>query len=89
MAEIGGSLAGAFHHTFAEQRAFAEHRNQYERMTKLFERGRAAFAGYRAAGDAARMQQVLVALGTEALTEHADWLLLHRERPLQIPKVEL
>jgi hypothetical protein len=83
------TLAGAFHHTFAEQRAFAEHRDQYERMTKLFERGRAAFAGYRAAGDAARMEKMIVTLGTEALAEHADWLVLHRERPLQIPKVEL
>jgi hypothetical protein len=83
------TLAGAFHHTFAEQRAFAEHRDQYERMTKLFERGRAAFATYRAAGDAVRMENMAVTLGTEALAEHADWLVLHRERPLQIPKVEL
>jgi hypothetical protein len=32
---------------------------------------------------------MIVTLGTEALAEHADWLVLHRERPLQIPKVEL
>jgi hypothetical protein len=83
------TLAGALHHAFADQRAFAEHRNQYERMAKLFERAHAAFTERRAAGDTAAIQSLLVALGTEALAEHADWLVLHRERPLQIPKVEL
>jgi hypothetical protein len=83
------TLIGAFHHTFAEQRAFAEHRNQYERMAKLFERGQTAFDERRAAGDRAAIEQLLVALGAEALAEHADWLVLHRERPLQIPKVEI
>jgi hypothetical protein len=83
------TLAGAFHHTFAEQRAFAEHRNQYERMAKLFQRGREAFLRARAAGDTPAIHDVLVSLGTEALAEHAEWLVLHRERPLQIPKVEL
>jgi hypothetical protein len=83
------TLAGTFHHAFAEQRAFAEHRNQYERMAKLFERGHAAFTERRAGGDTAGIEELLVALGTEALTEHADWLVLHRERPLQIPKVEI
>jgi hypothetical protein len=83
------TLAGAFHHTYAEQRAFAEHQNQYERMAKLFERGRVAFHEARAANDRTSAEQVLVALGAEALAEHADWLVLHRERPLQIPKVEL
>jgi hypothetical protein len=83
------TLAGAFHHAFAEQRAFAEHCNQYERMARLFERGHAAFTERRAAGDMAGIEELLIALGTEALTEHADWLVLHRERPLQIPKVEI
>jgi hypothetical protein len=83
------TLIGAFHHTFAEQRAFGEHRNQYERMAKLFERGHEAFHRARAAGDPAAIERLLILLGTEALAEHADWLVLHRERPLQIPKVEL
>ena len=25
-------------------------------------------------------------LGKEALVENGDWVLLHRERPLQVPK---
>jgi hypothetical protein len=83
------TLAGALHHAFADQRAFSEHRNQYERMAKLFERGHAAFTERRTAGDTAGIEALLVALGAEALAEHAEWLVLHRERPLQIPKVEL
>jgi hypothetical protein len=30
-----------------------------------------------------------VSLGKEALAEHADWVLLHRDRPLEPPRVEL
>jgi hypothetical protein len=37
----------------------------------------------------ASTQRVLRRLGIEALAEHADWLLMHRERPLELPKMEL
>jgi hypothetical protein len=39
--------------------------------------------------DWAAAQRVLAELGREALAEHGDWLLLHRERPMEMPKVEL
>ena len=28
-------------------------------------------------------------LGKEALAEHGDWLMLHRERPIELPKAEI
>ena len=34
------------------------------------------------AGDDAEKRQILLALGQSALNEHADWLLMHRERSL-------
>ena len=34
-------------------------------------------------------RDVLIRLGDEALSEHADWLLLHRDRPIELPKLEL
>jgi hypothetical protein len=31
-------------------------------------------------------QALVVELGKEALAEHADWVLLHRERPVELPE---
>ena len=31
-------------------------------------------------------QELLIELGKEALGENGDWMLLHRERPLEVPK---
>ena len=36
-----------------------------------------------------RRQTAQTRLGIEALAEHADWLLMHRERPLELPRLEL
>ncbi|HET9392675.1 MAG TPA: hypothetical protein VFO29_03995 [Candidatus Rubrimentiphilum sp.] len=68
--------------SFSEHEAYSENTRRYQRMFVVFD-----FAlrrlhkiydrGY--AGDAAA---VIGELGHEALTEHADWLILHRERPL-------
>jgi hypothetical protein len=35
------------------------------------------------------VETTLKKLGIEALAEHADWLLLHRDRPIEFPKLEL
>jgi len=83
------TLLGAFLHEYADQRAFAAHRKQYQRMARLFARARAALRHRRAAGDAAGTARLLVDLGSEALAEHAEWLILHRERPLELPKAEI
>jgi hypothetical protein len=68
--------------SFSEHEAYSENTRRYQRMFVVFD-----FAlrrlhkiydrGYE--GDAAA---VIGELGHEALTEHADWLILHRERPL-------
>jgi hypothetical protein len=36
-----------------------------------------------------RLVKTLTRLGREALAEHADWLSLRRERPIELPKMEL
>ena len=28
-------------------------------------------------------------LGKDALAEHGDWVMLHRERPIELPKAEI
>ena len=53
---------------------------QYRFMARVF-----GAAADRLARDPtpARQRQVLEALGEAALEEHAEWILMHRERPLE------
>ena len=38
-----------------------------------------------AAGELGSAQELLLQLGKEALIENGDWVLLHRERPMELP----
>jgi hypothetical protein len=37
-----------------------------------------------ATDDKREQREILQALGDKALDEHADWILIHRERPIEI-----
>jgi hypothetical protein len=74
--------AGALLHHANYRRAHAEHRKQYTRMANIFENARRAVER---APDLVHARPCLAALGREALAEHGDWVLLHRERPLELP----
>ena len=71
-------------HGYGQQLARAEHARQFERMSELFYaaekdlRKAAQEGGENAAG-------MVRELGIEALDENGDWLILHRERPLEVP----
>jgi hypothetical protein len=69
-------------HVFSRTRAFAEHASQYQRMSQLFGDAKSRLREFLDCDDAACCRQLLLELGKEALTEHGDWLLLHRERPI-------
>jgi hypothetical protein len=60
-----------------QQRGFGENARRYQHMFKVFD---AARRRLREPGVDAR--RVLEQLGHEALSEHAEWLILHRDRPL-------
>jgi uncharacterized membrane protein len=74
--------AGALLHHASQRRAHAEHRKQYTRMINIFENASRAIE-QKADLQAARV--CLRKLGQEALLENGDWVLLHRERPLELP----
>ncbi len=74
--------AGAILHHSNYRRAHAEHRRQYTRMIDIFENALRTI-GQKAELPAARV--CLRKLGQEALLENGDWVLLHRERPLELP----
>jgi hypothetical protein len=82
----------------AEKRAYREHHKQYRRMRAVFGRvfSYLLTKSRRAPQHSHETEQLnrkgldaLAGLGREALAEHADWLLLHRERLLELPRLEI
>lgn len=88
---LGGGLAVAW----SEKLLFSEHARQYAGMEGLFRRAEARLAELIRAGEAAandpvrfdavraEVERLLEDLGHEALDENAEWLILHRARPLE------
>lgn len=89
-------LAGGLAVAWSEKLLFSEHARQYTGMAGLFARaglrmeGLLEAAEQDAAAGGARFETIrreveglLVELGHEALDEHAEWLILHRARPLE------
>jgi hypothetical protein len=93
LALAGGVLCGAW----IEVNFFAEHIRHYASMASLFHAASLRFDEYfnrpeRAAKDeqeavakqiVADIQSLVVAVGREALSENAEWLITHRARPLE------
>lgn len=73
-------LVAAVREAYAQKRAEKELIKQYLFMAQIF--GNARRRLEMAESDSVR-RQVLKALGDAALEEHAQWLLIHRERPLE------
>ncbi|NIM71240.1 MAG: hypothetical protein GTN86_12045 [Xanthomonadales bacterium] len=65
---------------FSHKRAEKELIKQYRFMGKIFTNARRLLDG---STDTAFRRRVLRALGNAALEEHAEWILMHRERPLE------
>jgi len=72
-------LIAAIRDSYAQKRAEKELIKQYVFMGRIF---RNAARQLEAAQTEDARRQILKALGDAALEEHAQWLLMHRERPL-------
>ena len=79
-------LLFAVRHGYAHAIAESELIKQYEFMLRIFANARKRLT--RAESDDQR-RQVLVALGRSALDEHAQWILMHRERSLDQTEIWL
>jgi hypothetical protein len=55
-------------------------------MAQLFTRAEKQLAGLLDSGRAGEARQLVLDLGKEALLENSDWVQLHRERPMQVPR---
>ena len=73
-------LLAGIREAYSYKKADKELIKQYRFMTRLFESCRLRLDQARSD---AETRQLLRALGSACLEEHAEWILLHRERPLQ------
>ncbi len=79
---------------YLEKRAFGVHYRQFRRMLVIYllayqKLGAILEKKILAKEDVERAKELLKRLGRESLAEHADWLLVHRDRPIELPKLEL
>ena len=74
------SVAAAVREAYAYRKADKELIKQYRFMQRIFADARAALDH---AQDTDEQRDILRALGEAALAEHAEWAMMHRQRPLE------
>jgi hypothetical protein len=77
--------AAAILHHYDNRMAYAEHAKQYRRVAALFAHGSELLGRFLERRDYENAAICVKQIGDEALTENGDWVLLHRERPLEMP----
>jgi hypothetical protein len=86
---LAGLVSGVLH-LYADKMAFAQHAKEFERLDLIFTLAQRRFAELSNAEPTAaqrrHVRQLLLDLGKDALAENGDWVLLHRDRPLEVPK---
>lgn len=74
-------------HGYADKSAWSYHAREYARMSELYRSAakelNTMLEGENQEPEAARA--LFRAIAREALSENADWLLAHRERPIEVP----
>jgi len=78
------SVTAAVHEAYAYKKADKELIKQYRYMARIFG---AAKRRLQIGHSVEQQQQILRTLGEAALAEHAEWTLMHRERPLESSKI--
>jgi hypothetical protein len=78
------AVTAGFFRAFAEKMGYAAQISRYKWMKGLHEQVVAAFRE-KAQDHPDRMPDLLMDLGRYALIENAEWLRIHRDRPLDVP----
>ena len=74
------SILAAVRESYAYKKADKELIKQYRFMQRIFAAARSALEN---AVDAVEQREILRCLGETALAEHAEWAVMHRQRPLE------
>ena len=78
------SIVAAVREAYAYRKADKELIRQYRFMQRIFTSARAALDG---TNDPVQQREILLSLGDAALTEHAEWTLMQRERQVEHSKL--
>ena len=78
------SIVAAVREAYSYRKADKELIRQYRFMQRIFAGARAALDRTR---DPVRQREILLSLGDAALTEHAEWTLMQRERQVEHSKM--
>jgi hypothetical protein len=73
-------------HGYTEKMGFSEETKQYSRMAHLYSTADEHATKFLLKEDSANLKNLFFELGKESLIENADWLQLHRARPMEMPK---
>jgi len=76
-------VAGSINY-YAYRMLFDDQAKQYTRMYGIFKKSLHLLD--KASDDESRQQSIILAVGKEALAENGDWILVHRERPIEVPQ---
>lgn len=79
-------VVAAMIHGYIEKKALAELVKQYERMGMIFVNAATYLRQLLDQKKSTEAQDLIHEVGVESLTENGDWVLLHRERPVDVPK---
>jgi hypothetical protein len=66
--------------------ANSEMAKQFAHMCQVFDEASRLIRASLGRGDLTTARDVMREVGKEALAEHGEWLLLHRQRPIELPK---
>lgn len=76
-------VLGAIFSSYAEKLSLVSNVRRYDRMFRVFDRGRRALRRI-ALGEPGKPKEIIYELGRAALVEHADWLVMRRDRPMKV-----
>jgi hypothetical protein len=79
------SIFGGVLQLYVDRRGLSEHAKQYARMHVLFDNAGKQLSAVPEAGVYPEARALLLELGKEALDENGDWVMFHRQRPLEPP----
>ena len=73
--------------SYATFMAFSEHARSYEKLGFIFGRGKKVLQNCLLSRSFDEGQKIVLELGKEALTENSEWIILHRARPISLPRI--
>lgn len=79
-------VLGAIFGSYAEKHSLVSNVRRYERMYRVFDRARRTLRRI-ARGQPGNPKEIIYELGRAALVEHADWLIMRRDRPMKVELV--